>query len=234
MFNTTKTVFIFLFVLIVALNCDNADTSLNEDLIPTTAKIQKPDLLSETKIADQILVNGNIITMNPDLPKAKALAISAGKIMFVGSVKDVMSLAGENTVVMDVEGKTVLPGFVDAHNHLLSETIVSGDKTLEEAQEYGLANGITSMADMSVGPSVVEPLKAFNNSGLLKIRTSLYLSYSDACGRSLGDWYLDYPVNLDPSHMMRNARLPGGCLRVGSCSNQPVRATSPSASLETA
>jgi hypothetical protein len=206
MFNTAKTVFIFSFVLISALHCDNSDTFLNGDLIPTTEKIQKPDLLSETRIADQILINANIITMNPDLPKAKALAISAGRIMLVGSIEDVMVLADDNTVVMDVEGKTVLPGFVDAHNHLLSEAIVSGDKTLEEAQEYGLVNGITSMADMSVGPSVIEPLRAFGNSGLLKIRTSLYLSYSDACGRSLGDWYLDYPVDLDPSHMMR---IPG-------------------------
>ena len=206
MFNAVNTVFIFSLVLIVVLNCDSSDNSLNEDLMPTTAEIQQLDLLSETKIADQIFVNANIITMNPDLPKAKALAISAGRIMLVGSAEDVMVLADDNTIVIDVGGKTVLPGFVDAHNHLLSEAIVSGDKTLEEVQEYGLANGITSMADMSIGPSVIEPLRAFGSSGLLKIRTSLYLSYSDACGRSLGNWYLDYPVDLDPYHMMR---IPG-------------------------
>ena len=84
MFNAVNTVFIFSLVLIVVLNCDSSDNSLNEDLMPTTAEIQQLDLLSETKIADQIFVNANIITMNPDLPKAKALAISAGRIMLVG------------------------------------------------------------------------------------------------------------------------------------------------------
>tara|TARA_Y100000590_G_scaffold105224_1_gene119731 strand:- start:824 stop:2281 length:1458 start_codon:yes stop_codon:yes gene_type:complete len=206
MFNTAKTVFIFSFVLILVLNCDNSETSLNEDLISTTTKTQKPNLPSEINVADKILINANIITMDLHFPKAEALAISADKILFVGSEADAMSLAGDNTVVIDVAGNTVLPGFVDAHNHLLSEAIVSGDKTLEEAQEYGLASGITSMGDMSVGPSVIEPLKSFNDNGLLKIRTSLYLSYSDACGRSLGNWYLDYPVNIDPSDMMR---IPG-------------------------
>jgi predicted amidohydrolase YtcJ len=64
-----------------------------------------------------ILHNANLYTSNPRLPKARALAISNGKIIAVGSDSDILHLAGSTTQKIDIGGKTITPGFIDAHSH---------------------------------------------------------------------------------------------------------------------
>jgi len=64
-------------------------------------------------------INGNIITMEEGMPQATALALYGGKIVFVGNDQDVQSFILEQTEVIDLQGKTLLPGFIDAHTHLL-------------------------------------------------------------------------------------------------------------------
>lgn len=68
-----------------------------------------------------LLLNGAIHTMNPDQPRASALAIdrTSGLILAVGDDADIRSLAGPLTEMLDLRGKTVLPGFIDAHTHLV-------------------------------------------------------------------------------------------------------------------
>lgn len=70
-----------------------------------------------TEIADTIYMGGNIITINDAQPSAEAVAVKDGKIIAVGNKADVMKTAGENTKKVDLGGKTMLPGFVDAHSH---------------------------------------------------------------------------------------------------------------------
>jgi predicted amidohydrolase YtcJ len=67
---------------------------------------------------DLILFNGKIYTSNPHQPYAQALAISGERIVAVGSSKEIASLAGSNTKQIDVGGRTVIPGFNDAHEHI--------------------------------------------------------------------------------------------------------------------
>ena len=68
----------------------------------------------------KILINGKIWTENPDMEWAEAIAIDEDKFVAVGSNDEVKSFVeaqdGEFEVV-DLEGKTVLPGFIDAHTH---------------------------------------------------------------------------------------------------------------------
>lgn len=64
-----------------------------------------------------ILHNSNIHTSNPKLPKAQAIAISNGKIVAVGSDSDILNLAGSTTRKINIGGKTITPGFIDAHSH---------------------------------------------------------------------------------------------------------------------
>lgn len=64
-----------------------------------------------------ILHNSNIHTSNPRLPKAQAVAISNGKIIAVGSDSDILHLAGSITRKINIGGKTITPGFIDAHSH---------------------------------------------------------------------------------------------------------------------
>ena len=73
--------------------------------------------------ADTIIRNANIITMDPRQPRAQAVAILDGKFIGVGSAAELTNLVGPNTRELDLTGKTVLPGFIDAHIHVLNSGI---------------------------------------------------------------------------------------------------------------
>ena len=66
---------------------------------------------------DLVLHSGNILTVNEGFEIAEAIAVADGNIVAVGTNEDVESLAGADTKVFDLEGKTVIPGIVDAHSH---------------------------------------------------------------------------------------------------------------------
>ena len=66
---------------------------------------------------DLAVVNGNVITMEPDTPSAEAVLIHDGRIIYVGTTEDVRRLAPA-VQTFDCEGRTIVPGFIDAHCHL--------------------------------------------------------------------------------------------------------------------
>jgi predicted amidohydrolase YtcJ len=70
--------------------------------------------------ADFILFNGKIITQDPQNPRCQALAIYDQKIAVTGNDQAVLDLKGPETEILDLRGKTVLPGFIDPHQHLFS------------------------------------------------------------------------------------------------------------------
>ena len=55
--------------------------------------------------------------MDPRAPRAEAFAVSGGRFVAVGSTSDIRNLAGKNTQTFDAKGMTVVPGFIDCHNH---------------------------------------------------------------------------------------------------------------------
>lgn len=67
--------------------------------------------------ADQIFINGNIITIQSNGSRAEALAIKGNKIIGVGTNKKVLTLKSLITKIIDLKGKTIVPGFNDAHLH---------------------------------------------------------------------------------------------------------------------
>lgn len=69
--------------------------------------------------ADLILHNGNILTVDPQDRIAQALAISKGIIEKVGTDLEVSSFNGPATQVIDLKGRAVTPGIIDAHNHMI-------------------------------------------------------------------------------------------------------------------
>jgi predicted amidohydrolase YtcJ len=70
--------------------------------------------------AERIIRGGPIVTVNPALPAAEAVAIAGGKVVAVGSEADVLAWKGPGTIVTDLAGKTLAPGFVDGHSHFWS------------------------------------------------------------------------------------------------------------------
>ncbi len=69
-------------------------------------------------MADLALVNGKVRTMNPSKPTAEAIAIRKDRIIKVGANEEVKLFVGKNTRVVDLQGKTVVPGFIDTHIHV--------------------------------------------------------------------------------------------------------------------
>src|SRR5512137_858695 len=78
------------------------------------------------QVADTIYVGGDIVTINDAQPTAEALAVKDGRILAVGSRAEVESAnKGETTKVVDLAGKALLPGFLDAHSHYVSALSVA-------------------------------------------------------------------------------------------------------------
>jgi len=68
---------------------------------------------------DTILVNGKILTVDAQFSTREALAIRDGRIVAVGTSADIRKLAGRETRVIDVQGRTVIPGLIDSHLHAI-------------------------------------------------------------------------------------------------------------------
>ncbi len=71
--------------------------------------------------ADTAYINGKIITMDKDGTVAEAAAIKYGRFLKVGSNKEIKELIDEETTVIDLGGKTVVPGLIDSHCHMMDE-----------------------------------------------------------------------------------------------------------------
>ena len=75
--------------------------------------------LAAQEPADLIVTNARIYTVDDNRPIAAAMAIRDGRVIFVGSARGAEVFAGSRTERLDLDGKTVIPGMVDAHAHLL-------------------------------------------------------------------------------------------------------------------
>src|SRR5437879_3347315 len=82
-------------------------------LSPLVTNAQQP-------AGDLVVTNANIYTVDDAHPRAQAMVIRDGKVFFVGDNRGALAIAGANAQRMDVGGKTVLPGLIDAHGHLLN------------------------------------------------------------------------------------------------------------------
>ena len=79
------------------------------------------------KAAETVYLNGNIYTVDAKQPKATAVAIAGQKLVYVGSDKGAKAYVGKTTKVVDLKGKTVLPGLIEGHMHYTGE----GQKMLQ-------------------------------------------------------------------------------------------------------
>ncbi|MNJ98601.1 N-substituted formamide deformylase precursor [compost metagenome] len=70
------------------------------------------------KSAETVFWGGDIVTVDDAQPVAEAVAVAEGKILFVGSKQEAQTYVGRDTKVIDLQGKTLMPGFIDAHSHI--------------------------------------------------------------------------------------------------------------------
>ena len=92
-------------------------------------------------VADLVLTGGRVRTLDPERPKADAVAIAGGRILAVGDEREVLALRAPATQVVELDGATVLPGLVDSHLHptfgldLAAGLDLSGCTTLAQVRE---------------------------------------------------------------------------------------------------
>jgi predicted amidohydrolase YtcJ len=96
--------------------------------------------------ADLVLTGGAIYTMDPARPRATAVAVAKGKVLYVGDDSGALRLRGGSTVLVDLGGKMVLPAFQDSHIHLVTGGIELGQCDL---------NGLRTKED------IFEKIKAY-------------------------------------------------------------------------
>ncbi len=149
----------------------------------------------------------------------EAIAVAGDRILALGTNEQVTALAGPETEVVDLAGRTVLPGFIDAHAHLLRDCARAG-LTAAEAQTLALSYGVTSVAEMLVEPGDVERYVAMAEAGVVRVRTHLFLAYNSLCGNVYGTWYTSYEPFVETA-----PRLSIGGVKVfverSSCSAEP-------------
>ena len=74
---------------------------------------------SGDRAADLVVQNGNIYTVDVNSPKASAVAVKGGRIIAVGSNPDIDPFVGKKTRVVELEGLTMIPGFIESHGHIM-------------------------------------------------------------------------------------------------------------------
>lgn len=67
---------------------------------------------------DQVFINGNVLTMDTKTPQASAFAVFGDRFYAVGSDSEIRKVSAAGTKLTDLRGKTVIPGFIETHNHL--------------------------------------------------------------------------------------------------------------------
>lgn len=90
----------------------------------------------DADMADLILFNANLITLDPRRPRARAMAVADGKILRLGDDAEILAPAPPASTRIDLGGKTVVPGFIDSHIHLLWY----GSQLLKQADLVGCAD----------------------------------------------------------------------------------------------
>ncbi|MHC4285612.1 MAG: amidohydrolase family protein, partial [Planctomycetota bacterium] len=105
-----------------------------------------PVLASE---ADLILYNGKIVTVNSDFSIRQAMAVKGNRILQVGDNKDILRLKAEATEVLNLDGKTVLPGFIDSHVHATGACMTEFDHPIPQMDSIeDVTNYISKRADV--------------------------------------------------------------------------------------
>lgn len=192
-------------------------------LVSLLAAASSASAVTPPNTADTIYGNGTIYPQGPELPcppDARAVAVRRDRVLWVGCAAQIpASIVGPSTRRVDLKRRALFPGFVDAHSHMFTEAADQAD--FEARQALVLRNGITSQGELFANQGSLDRLVAFKASGTMKVRTSVYLRWNNACGDVIEDWWSAYTPNHDPEAQLR---MPG--LKIfsdgGSCNDAAI------------
>jgi predicted amidohydrolase YtcJ len=105
--------------------------------------------------ADYALINGRVYTMNEKQPWADAVAVEGNKIIYVGDAAGLRDVIGFGTEVIDLDGKMVMPGFLDGHFHPLSGALFARGAQLQTDDMDDMVNRIRTYAEENPDADVI-------------------------------------------------------------------------------
>jgi predicted amidohydrolase YtcJ len=99
---------------------------------------------------DTIYTHGYILTMENSIPQyIDCVAVTNAKIVYAGSTKYFYQMQGPNTKVVDLKGKTMLPGFIDSHSHITVATLLSPMANLNPSPDGNTNNFADIVTNMN-------------------------------------------------------------------------------------
>ena len=185
-------------------------------LPPSSSTIANTPVASATETAtspayvpDTVFHNGFILTMDDNQPQAQAIAIDGGSILAVGSDSEILSLAGSSTAVVNLQGYTIAPGFIDSHQHRIGDR---GKRNYTEADpviQLAIEQGWTTLDELYVNQERLDELRALDQEGRLRLRVNAYLPVMDNSpeGRLMAPYYQSYSQGQMVSPRVRVAGL---------------------------
>ncbi|HEU4895063.1 MAG TPA: hypothetical protein VFT85_04420, partial [Acidimicrobiia bacterium] len=173
-----------------------AGTSLPSTTSPPAATI------ADEPVADLVIRGGVVLTQADDQPVAEGVAIRGDEIIAVGGDLELNPVIGPDTALLDLDGRAVIPGFVDAHSHYYGAALSEG-RDLTDIQDQMLAAGVTTVGEAAVDEGLLAEMEALDGAGLLRVRSSLYLLADTACGDLTGDWQFDIPPTRERGERLR-------------------------------
>ena len=180
---------------------------------------------TEDNAATLIFVNAQVVTMVGPDDVHEAIALAGDRILAVGTSAEMRELAGDATEIVDLDGRAVLPAFIDPHTHVFSgQSWENQILSAAEIQDHFLALGITTVADFHVTPDVLEFARSFAAEGRARLRTHLYLTHTDGCGNVLGTWYEQHAAGteLGPNVTVTGVKFFAGRSNCGDEGGKPV------------
>jgi predicted amidohydrolase YtcJ len=157
--------------------------------------------------ADLILINGNILTVDPRDSIAHAIAIGEGKILAVGSNEEVRKHARKDTRIVDLHGRTATPGLIDSHCHF-DETGVLFDIDLSNVKNIGEVVELVRKKASQVQPGTWIVGSGWDESKLSELR---YVTAADLDKASLNNpvwlWHTTGHYGVANSKAMQLAEI---------------------------
>ena len=111
-------------------------------------------------VADIVFINGAVITLDDATARAQALAVRGDTILTVGANEEVNSYRGPGTIVIDLAGKTLLPGFIDSHQYRIQKHAQVGVADAPSIIQAAIEQGLTSIHELYVDGPLLDELLA--------------------------------------------------------------------------
>ncbi len=173
------------------------------------APTARPPEPTSNQTADVIFTNANVLTMDPLIPSARSVALRGERILAVGSEPDTAALRGPGTAVIDLDGRTLAPGFIDAHQHRIGNRALVSMDDPRQVIRLAVEQGLTTIDELYVDQGRVDELVALDEAGILRLHVNAYLPVNENSpeGALLGNYYQSYTPGQRLSPHVRVAGL---------------------------